>query len=128
MGLPKGARRPDTVDISTANILHHMKLTGMSYNSIKDITGTDMRYIMRYERSTIPVIQEVARALRCRVEDLIVGELPEVRDNTKMVTFGPQCHETKPCFGRSEDGHCKVLAVGYAEGHRCPFCKERRDA
>ena len=81
MGLPKGTRRPDTVDISTANILHHMKLTGMSYNSIKDITGTDMRYIMRYERSTIPVIQKVARALRCKVEDLIVGELPEVGDS-----------------------------------------------
>ncbi len=126
MGLPKGTRRPDTVDISTANILHHMKLTGMSYNSIKDITGTDMRYIMRYERSTIPVIQKVARCLRCRVEDLIVGELPEVGEDTKMVTFGPQCHETKPCFGRSEDGHCKVLARGYEQGHRCPFRKEKR--
>lgn len=126
MGLPKGTRRPDTVDVSTANILHHMKLTGMSYNSIKDITGTDMRYIMRYERSTIPVIQKVARCLRCRPEDLIIGELPEEDDETAKVFFGPQCHETKPCFGRSEDGHCKILAVGYAQGHRCPFRKEKR--
>ena len=128
MGLPKGTTRPDMIEISPENILKHAKLSGMSLNNVYQITGSNVHEIVRRGRTSAPVIRKIASALRCKPEDLIVGELPEEDDETAKVFFGPTCHETKPCFGRSEDGHCKILAVGYAQGHRCPFCKERRDA
>ena len=126
MGVPKGTTRPDMIEISPENILKHAKLSGMSLNNVYQITGSNVHEIVRRGRTSAPVIRKIASALRCKPEDLIVGELPEEDDETAKVFFGPTCHETKPCFGRSEDGHCKILAVGYAEGHRCPFRKEKR--
>ena len=128
MGLPKGTTRPDMIEISPESILKHAKLSGVRLNNVYQITGSNVHEIVRRGRTSAPVIRKIASALRCKPEDLIVGELPEEDDETAKVFFGPTCYETKPCFGRSEDGHCKILAVGYTEGHRCPFRKERRDA
>jgi len=128
MGLPKGTTRPDMIEISPESILKHAKLSGMSLNNVYQITGSNIHEIVRRGRTSAPVIRKIASALRCKPEDLIVGELPEEDDETAKVFFGPTCYETKPCFGQSEDGHCKILAVGYTNGKRCPFCKERRDA
>ena len=126
MGLPKGTTRPDMIEISPESILQHAKLSGVSLNNVYQITGTSPYAVMRQGRASAPIIRKIAKALRCRPEDLIIGELPEEDDETAKVFFGPTCHETKPCFGRSEDGHCKILAVGYTQGHRCPFRKEKR--
>ena len=126
MGLPKGTTRPDMIEISPESILKHAKLNGMSLNNVYQITGSNVHEIVRRGRISAPVIRKIASALRCEPEDLIVGELPEEDDETAKVFFGPTCYETKPCFGRSEDGHCKVLARGYAQGRRCPFRKEKR--
>ena len=128
MGLPKGTTRPDMIEISSENILKHAKLSGVSLNNVYQITGSNVHEIVRRGRTSAPVIRKIARALRCDVRELIIGDLPEENDETAKVFFGPTCYETKPCFGRSEDGHCKILAVGYTNGKRCPFCKERRDA
>ena len=128
MGLPKGTTRPDMIEISSENILKHAKLSGVSLNNVYQITGSNVHEIVRRGRTSAPVIRKIARALRCDVRELIIGDLPEKDEETAGSIFGPTCYETKPCFGRSEDGHCKVLAVGYTNGKRCPFCKERRDA
>ena len=128
MGLPKGTTRPDMIEVSSESILQHAKLSGVSLNNVYQITGSNVHEIVRRGRTSAPVIRKIARALRCDVRELIIGELPEEDDETAKVFFGPTCYETKPCFGRSEDGHCKILAVGYTNGKRCPFCKERRDA
>ena len=126
MGLPKGTTRPDMIEISPESILKHAKLSGVSLNNVYQITGSNVHEIVRRGRTSAPVIRKIARALRCDVRELIIGDLPEDNEETAKALLGPQCHETKPCFGRSEDGHCKILAVGYAEGHRCPFRKEKR--
>ena len=128
MGLPKGTTRPDMIEVSPESILQHAKLNGVSLNNVYQITGTSPYDVMRRGRASAPVIRKIAKALRCKPEDLIVGDLPEDNEETAKALFGPTFHETKPCFGRSEDGHCKILAVGYTQGHRCPFRKERRDA
>jgi len=128
MGLPKGTTRPDMIEISPESILQHAKLSGVSLNNVYQITGTSPYAVMRQGRASAPIIRKIASALRCKPEDLIIGDLPEDNEETAKALFGPTCHETKPCFGRSEDGHCKILAVGYTNGKRCPFCKERRDA
>ena len=112
MGLPKGTTRPDMIEISPESILKHAKLSGMSLNNVYQITGSNVHEIVRRGRTSAPVIRKIASALRCKPEDLIVGELPEEDDETAKVFFGPTCYETKPCFGRSKDGHCKVLARG----------------
>jgi DNA-binding Xre family transcriptional regulator len=116
------------IEISPESILKHAKLSGMSLNNVYQITGSNVHEIVRRGRTSAPVIRKIASALRCKPEDLIVGELPEEDEETAGSIFGPTCYETKSCFGRSDDGHCKILAVGYANGKRCPFCKERRDA
>ena len=126
MGLPKGTTRPDMIEISPESILKHAKLSGVSLNNVYQITGSNVHEIVRRGRTSAPVIRKIARALRCDVRELIIGELPEEDDETAKVFFGPTCHETKPCFGRSEDGHCKVLARGYEKGHKCPFQKAHR--
>ena len=126
MGLPKGTTRPDMIEISPESILKHAKLSGMSLNNVYQITGSNVHEIVRRGRTSAPVIRKIASALRCKPEDLIVGELPKEDDETAKVFFGPTCYETKPCFGRTEDGHCRILAVGYTQGHRCPFRKEKR--
>ena len=127
MGLPKGTTRPDMIEISPESILKHAKLSGMSLNNVYQITGSNVHEIVRRGRTSAPVIRKIASALRCKPEDLIVGGgLPEEDDETAKVFFGPTCYETKPCFGRSEDGHCKVLARGYEKGHKCPFRKAHR--
>jgi len=128
MGLPKGTRRPDMIEVSSESILKHAKLSGVSLNNVYQITGTSPYAVMRQGRASAPIIRKIAKALRCRPEDLIIGELPKDDEKSASGIFGPTCHETKPCFGRSKDGHCKILAVGYTNGKRCPFCKERRDA
>ena len=128
MGLPKGTTRPDMIEISPENILKHAKLSGVSINNVSMITGSNVHGVMRQGRASAPVIRKIAKALRCDIKELIIGDLPEEDDGTAKVFFGPTCYETKPCFGRSEDGHCKILAVGYTNGRKCPFCKERRDA
>jgi hypothetical protein len=114
------------IEISPESILKHAKLSGMSLNNVYQITGTSPYDVMRRGRASAPVIRKIAKALRCKPEDLIIGDLPEDNEETAKALFGPTCHETKPCFGRSEDGHCKILAVGYTQGHRCPFRKEKR--
>ena len=126
MGLPKGTTRPDMIGVSSESILQHAKLSGVSLNNVYQITGTSPYAVMRQGRASAPIIRKIASALRCKPEDLIVGELPEEDDETAKVFFGPTCYETKPCFGRSEDGHCKVLARGYEKGHKCPFRKAHR--
>lgn len=128
MGLPKGTTRPDMIEVSSESILQHTKLSGVSLNNVYQITGTSPYDVIRRGRASAPVIRKIAKALRCKPEDLIVGELPVDNKKTAKAFFGPECHETKPCFGRSKDGYCKVLAVGYTNGKRCPFCKERRGA
>ena len=126
MGLPKGTTRPDMIEVSPESILQHAKLSGVSLNNVYQITGTSPYDVMRRGRASAPVIRKIARALRCDVRELIIGDLPEEDEETAGSIFGPTCYETKPCFGRSEDGHCKILAVGYTQGHRCPFRKAHR--
>ena len=126
MGSPKRTTRPDMIEISPESILKHAKLSGMSLSNVYQITGSNVHEIVRRGRTSAPVIRKIASALRCKPEDLIVGDLPEEDEEATNSIFGPTCYETKPCFGRSEDGHCKILARGYAQGHRCPFRKEKR--
>ena len=126
MGLPKGTTRPDMIEVSSESILKHAKLSGMSLSNVYQITGSNVHEIVRRGRTSAPVIRKIAKALRCDVRELIIGDLPEEDEETANGFFGPTCYETKPCFGRSEDGHCKILAVGYTEGHRCPFRKAKR--
>ena len=126
MGLPKGTTRPDMIEISSESILQHAKLSGVSLSNVYQITGTSPYDVMRRGRASAPVIRKIASALRCKPEDLIIGDLPEEDGETANSFFGPTCYETRPCFGRSEDGHCKVLARGYEQGHKCPFRKEKR--
>ena len=126
MGLPKGTTRPDMIEISPESILKHAKLSGMSLSNVYQITGSNVHEIVRRGRTSAPVIRKIASALRCKPEDLIIGELPEEDEEATNSIFGPTCYETKPCFGRSEDGHCRILARGYDRGHRCPFQKAHR--
>ena len=126
MGLPKGTTRPDMIEVSSENILKHAKLNGMNLYNVYQITGSNVHEIVRRGRTSAPVIRKIARALRCDVRELIIGDLPEDNEETAKALFGPTCHETKPCFGRSEDGYCKILARGYEKGHKCPFRKAKR--
>ena len=126
MGLPKGTTRPDMIEVSPESILQHAKLSGMSLSNVYQITGSNVHEIVRRGRTSAPVIRKIAKALRCKPEDLIIGDLPEEDGETANSFFGPTCYETKPCFGRSEDGHCRILARGYDRGHRCPFQKAHR--
>ena len=126
MGLPKGTTRPDMIEVSSESILKHAKLSGVSLNNVYRITGTSPYNAMRRGGASAPVIRKIAKALRCKPEDLIIGDLPEEDEETAGNIFGPTCYETKPCFGRSEDGHCKILARGYEQGCKCPFRKEKR--
>ena len=126
MGLPKGTTRPDMIEVSSESILQHAKLSGVSLSNVYQITGTSPYDVMRRGRASAPVIRKIASALRCKPEDLIIGDLPEEDEEATNSIFGPTCYETRPCFGRSEDGHCKILAVGYTEGRRCPFRKAKR--
>ena len=126
MGLPKRTTRPDMIEISPESILKHAKLSGMSLSNVYQITGSNVHEIVRRGRTSAPVIRKIASALRCKPEDLIIGELPEEDEETANSFFGPTCYETKPCFGRSEDGYCKILARGYEKGHKCPFQKAHR--
>ena len=126
MGLPKGTTRPDMIEVSSENILERAKLSGVSLNNVYQITGTSPYDVMRRGRASAPVIRKIAKALRCKPEDLIIGDLPEEDGETANSFFGPTCYETKPCFGRSEKGRCQILAKGYDRGHRCPFRKEKR--
>lgn len=46
------------------------------------------------------------------------------------VCYAPICHDSRPCFGKTEyrdQKRCTILSTaGYRDG-KCPFCKSRKD-
>lgn len=46
------------------------------------------------------------------------------------VMYAPPCHDSRPCFGRTEyrdTKRCRILSeTGYVDG-KCPFCKPTQD-
>ena len=115
----------DRVIVSVPEIFDRMGRLSMNMTMLSKLAGSDMWSVTRTGRTTKLTAYEIASALKCKPSDIIVG-VPEETQVLTSVVYGPECHEVEPCFGRSEDGHCRILARGYDRGHRCPFRKEKR--
>lgn len=115
----------DRVIVSVPEIFDRMSELRMSMTSLSKLTNTNMWLITKSGRTTNTTAMEIANALHCQLSDIVVG-VPEETKALGSVVYGPECHEIKPCFGRSEEGRCQILREGYDKGMKCPFRKEKR--
>lgn len=115
----------DRVAVSVSKICDRMAVLGMNMTELSQTANTNMWVIVKSGRTTRTTAGAIAEALRLKSSDIITG-VPEEAQVLKNVVFGPECYETKPCFGRSEEGRCQILREGYDKGMKCPFTKEKR--